>query len=465
MVDQQFAQLLQQKYALTQVADKAATADSTVYYAADQWGNSPVEVELFHTPVGSDRASSISQLAGGLRWLEDPAVVTIRDCGVTDDGKLYVLRNEASGSTLRSIVDSRVNQGSPFTNTEAHNLLAPVASAVDHYNNADHADLLARSINVDYMLVQQGNQNVPVTLLLAGPTPEVTSSPAENRRKFAEVVSQLTAKPVDRDLLDSVDSARGYLDRIAYPQPSQPQQQTAESPKQAKADRPKQHFPDTNPGFAAVDAQQYPQQQYQQHYQQPQQYGYSYPGYGQQPQPQPQPQPQSQQAAPAPKKSTGKTIGLTAAILLALAGIGAGGWWLWDNQGEEWGAKEQEMADTFPAIIAEQNGQRGWMNMKCESLPAENGQEARIRCANSTLGVSIMDYGTEEKRDEQLPDTDAEVIGNDVCSARSYEMEGVNPPAYRIAPEGADARYLFVVNGDKAEEQRMYLNLCEKSRD
>ena len=97
-------------------------------------------------------------------------------------------------------------------------------------------------------------------------------------------------------------------------------------------------------------------------------------------------------------------------------------------------------------------------------MPATNGEEARIRCSDSKLGVSIMDYGSESNRDAQLPEGDAEVIGNNVCSARSYKMEGVTPPAYRIAPEGADAQYLLVVNGGEAESKRMYLNLCEKSR-
>ena len=99
-------------------------------------------------------------------------------------------------------------------------------------------------------------------------------------------------------------------------------------------------------------------------------------------------------------------------------------------------------------------------------MPIHDSEEARIRCSDKELGVSVIDYGTVANRDAQLPEKgDAEVIGNNVCSARSYKMEGVTPPAYRIAPEGADAQYLLVVNGGEAESKRMYLNLCEKSRD
>jgi len=97
-------------------------------------------------------------------------------------------------------------------------------------------------------------------------------------------------------------------------------------------------------------------------------------------------------------------------------------------------------------------------------MAPNSGEDARIRCSDKALGVSVIDYGTEANRDQQLPEGDAEVIGNNVCSARSYKMDGVTPPAYRIAPEGDDAQYLLVVNGGEAESKRMYLNLCEKTR-
>lgn len=183
-----------------------------------------------------------------------------------------------------------------------------------------------------------------------------------------------------------------------------------------------------------------------------------------QPDPGAQPAPASSEAGQGNAEKKGASPWLIGAIVLVLLAIAAGGWWLWKNQGTEWSAPEQEMADTFPQIISEKDGQRGWMGMKCTSLPATNGEDARIRCSDKDLGVSIMDFGTQANRDAQLPEGDAEVIGNNVCSARSYKMEGVTPPAYRIAPEGADSQYLLLVNGGEAESKRMYLNLCEKSR-
>lgn len=175
-----------------------------------------------------------------------------------------------------------------------------------------------------------------------------------------------------------------------------------------------------------------------------------------------EPQPAQSGATAAEKK--GASPWLVGAIVLVLLAIAAGGWWLWSNSGEAWDAKEQEMADTFPQIISEQSGQKGWLGMKCTSMTPNSGEDARIRCSDKKLGVSVIDYGTEANRDQQLPEGDAEVIGNNVCSARSYKMDGVTPPAYRIAPEGDDAQYLLVVNGGEAESKRMYLNLCEKTR-
>lgn len=285
--------------------------------------------------------------------------------------------------------------------------------------------------------------------------------------------------------------------------PAAPSPAPSAAPKRKK---PKQYFPDTDPNAEAVSPAQgaapgwapggYPTTTNIPVYQgpptgaytsqgpgigqgqNPSQYGfqshnpgqphYSYPA--QQTAPAPQqtpveaPQP-AETSTPAAAEKKGASPWLIAAIALVLAGIGVGGWWLWDNRGTEWDAADQEMADTFPQIISEKDGQRGWLGMKCTSMPIHDSEEARIRCSDKELGVSVIDYGTVANRDAQLPEGDAEVIGNNVCSARSYKMEGVTPPAYRIAPEGADAQYLLVVNGGEAESKRMYLNLCEKSRD
>ena len=279
----------------------------------------------------------------------------------------------------------------------------------------------------------------------------------------------------------------------------------------SKRKKPKQYFPDTDPEAEAVRPGQTEQSQstpgaapnwssfptttniplYQgpntgsfpgqygfQSQSQPQ---YGYPGQTQQPQQvqQGQVQPAQQPTQPAepaqPAQDTqsevetktekkGASPWLVGAIVLVLLAIAAGGWWLWSNSGEDWNATEEKMADTFPQIISEKSGQKGWLGMKCKSMTPNSGEDARIRCSDKSLGVSIIDYGTEANRDAQLPEGDAEVIGNNVCSARSYKMEGVTPPAYRIAPEKEDAQYLLVVNGGEAESKRMYLNLCEKTR-
>lgn len=245
-----------------------------------------------------------------------------------------------------------------------------------------------------------------------------------------------------------------------------PADKPAEKPKLVKP-KPKQYFPDTDPSARAVTPEpaQQPQPSYPPQYQYPPQYPY--------PAPYPPQYYQAPAAAPAQaeaqpeekKKKSGASILLILAILAVLAGIGVGGWWLWDNRGEPWEGNDQALADAFPRIISEEAGQRGWYDMKCESKDPETGQKARIRCSNQELGVSVMDYGTQEARDAVLPDTPASTIGNDKCSAKSFKMEGVTPPAYTIAPEGADSRYLIVVNGDDAETKRMHLNMCDKTRE
>lgn len=292
----------------------------------------------------------------------------------------------------------------------------------------------------------------------------------------------MPAKPVPaRDSVRESASETAGTTKIqpkAEPEADEPKTETistsatSSTPDPAK---PKQYFPDTDPNAETVNpapgaypaAGPFPGQgqygyqgQHQGQYPGQAQYQGQYPGQAQ----------YNYSAQPAPagvepaEKKKGASPWLIVVIVLLLLAIAAGGWWLWNNRGTEWNAAEQEMADTFPQIISEKDGQRGWLGMKCTSLPASNGEDARIRCADNDLGVSIMDFGNEANRDSRLPQGDTEIIGNNVCSARSYKMEGVTPPAYMIAPEGADSRYLLLVNGNDAESKRMYLNLCEKNR-
>lgn len=295
------------------------------------------------------------------------------------------------------------------------------------------------------------------------------SEPLEPVDPQTEVVSEV--KP-------PMSPEAAALEALAAPAPdTRDTRDTRDTPERdAKASRrnkPKQYFPETDPNLEAVEAGaagpaghagpvgpggapypqsgQIPGQAPPQGYPYPQGYYPPPPGY----------YPPGYYPAPEPEKKKRVSVPLILAIALVLAGIGAGGWWLWDNHGTAYSPEAQAVAEAFPAILPEQSGQRGFDNMKCREVEAENGQEARIRCSNRTLGLSVIDYGSESVRDSTLPGKDPDIIGNEKCSARSFRMDGVTPPAFKIAPEGEDARYLLVINGDTADERKMYLNFCD----
>lgn len=419
MIDSQFAQLLNDKYALSQVTEKAATPISTVYAAANTWGNQTAEVELFGEALGEDASKSIAHIAGSLEWLEDPAVARIRDCGVTPAGQLYVVRDEVGGNPLRSLIDGRVTWGTPFTYAEAERLLAPVARAVDRFNASGHPNFLARSIDPEYLLVQPGSPAVPVVLAMAGPTAGATGlvSEATNRRRFADVVSQLTAQPVDEELLEATGSAAGYLDALANPPAPAPE-------------RPQQQFPDTDPGMEAV-TEQYAPADYAPVYQEPK-----------------------------PKRRAWPWV-LAAALLLG--GAGAGGYWWYSQNGatDPWTGGDAEIAQAFPQLVSQEDGGKGFHGMTCRSQSAEGGAEAKIRCSNPDAGVSIFKYGSAEQRDASIAaDGERERFGNDTCQFTSAELKGQDLPAYFLAPEGDLATYSFLVNGKDAQQLRLQLPIC-----
>lgn len=455
MLDTQLAQILHEKYALSQVTEKAETGISTLYAASNTWGSSTAEVELFNEPVSEDAARTIGQVAGSLQWLEDPAVVRIRDCGVTQDGRLYVVRDEAHGSALRSLIDGRVKWGTPFTYQEAERLLGPVAKAIDRFNASGHPNFLARSIDPDHLLVQQGAPVVPVVLTLAGPTAGAAGlvSESKNRRQFSEVVSQLTSKPVDEELLAATDSAADYLAslaNLANPQPApqpEPQYWQPESepeyaePEYAKAElaapRPQQQFPDTDPGAMQAVPAAGPTAQY------------GFEDFG-------------QPVYEAPKKKRKAWPWVLAAVLL-LAASGGGGYWWYTQEGstKAWAGADAEIARQFPQLISEKDGGKGFEGMTCHSQVAEGDATGKIRCSNADAGVSVFKYDSAEKRDASMnADGKSERFGNDSCKFTSTELTGQDLPAYYLAPEGDLSNYNLLVNGKTAEQLRLQLPIC-----
>ena len=99
--------------------------------------------------------------------------------------------------------------------------------------------------------------------------------------------------------------------------------------------------------------------------------------------------------------------------------------------------------------------------MTCRAGDPAGEEEAKIRCASPDAGVSILKFAAPEARDAAAPaGGERQRYGNGACEITSYALEGQDPPAYAVLPDGEHAAYLIVVNGEDAEQLRLRLPVC-----
>lgn len=533
MVDSALADLLRDKYAFANVEELTSTENSTVFSAANTWGTNRAEVEVFNRLVLGEEADAVEHYSQALPWMATPAVVTLRDFGLVDDTKLFVVRDVAEGTSLSELVESRMAWGSPFETSEVETLLVPIADALDIYEGAGKAEWLARSVTMDQILVQGGSADSPTKLAFVGPQPggsDVTAQ--DNKEALARIIGELLGAPINRGLLADTSSAREYLSCALHPdmKPASQQQQkvvanelpedpveaadeapapddpaveesaepitwsspqidvsevgdsTADIPRyqapesdtertgtigtvdaqrggtdtprssstaksgstggstkvSASSDRPKQFYPETDPGMPAVSS--YPNQQ---------------PAYV----------PAAAQAPAQPKKkAVWPWVLLTLVVIFGLAG-GAGYYWYTNyGPGAAWEGSDAALADKFPAVISShENGSGPWQQTRCESKTAETSgsEKAKITCANSRVGVSIVDYGSTEARDDSLPDAEPKALEDGDCKVDAYDMNR-GGKAYKLAPKDSDkSQYVFIVFGPQAADLYDTVGICK----
>lgn len=150
-------------------------------------------------------------------------------------------------------------------------------------------------------------------------------------------------------------------------------------------------------------------------------------------------------------------IGVVALLLIA----GLLTWWLTQRETtEEWTGQDAELAEAFPKLISDADGGTGFMGMTCRSQPTGGDESAKIRCAGPDNGVSVFQFDSVEDRDAAMPGGKTERYGNDSCTIETVELEGQNPAAYFIAPQGDLGKYSFLVNGKDAKDLRLQLPIC-----
>lgn len=395
-----------------QVEQTGSTETSTLYTATDDTGHG-VEVEVFGTPVDSAVGEEVSTLNSRLALAAHPGAFQPRSVGTTEDGKLFVLREAPTGTPLSDLI---AEKGATFTAQEVRDLLAPVAEAIDDYDLKGLSGFVARSITPERLLVQPQWSSTPVKLTLVGPSTDPAGSDEEaaraNVEKFANVVALMTGEQPR----DGARTCAGVLETAPA------EQVDIERPDDSVAPRPQ-------------DGYRKP----------PEPYAYGADG--------------SYARPEEPKKSTPWPwiIAILALLLIALGAL-----WYWStHRGEEWTGAEAQIAEAYPKVVSERAGLKGWKDLTCESGSADADQVGKIRCANESLGVSVAQYATQADRDDAVPDpSEAVVLGSGECTIYSYELPDATPPAFVMTPQDKP-EYLFIVNGDDAENQRLDLPVCE----
>ena len=395
-----------------QVEQTGSTETSTLYTATDDTGHG-VEVEVFGTPVDSAVGEEVNTLNSRLALAAHPGAFQPRSVGTTEDGKLFVLREAPTGTPLSDLI---AEKGATFTAQEVRDLLAPVAEAIDDYDLKGLSGFVARSITPERLLVQPQWSSTPVKLTLVGPSTDPAGSDEEaaraNVEKFANVVALMTGEQPR----DGARTCAGVLETAPA------EQVDIERPDDSVAPRPQ-------------DGYRKP----------PEPYAYGADG--------------SYARPEEPKKSTPWPwiIAILALLLIALGAL-----WYWStHRGEEWTGAEAQIAEAYPKVVSERAGLKGWKDLTCESGSTDADQVGKIRCANESLGVSVAQYATQSDRDDAVPDpSEAVVLGSGECTIYSYELPDATPPAFVMTPQDKP-EYLFIVNGDDAENQRLDLPVCE----
>ena len=150
---------------------------------------------------------------------------------------------------------------------------------------------------------------------------------------------------------------------------------------------------------------------------------------------------------------------ILAALVAVLAAVAAAWWWS-NDRAHRWEGAEAEIREAYPELVSAREGGRGWKGLPCVSADPEPGQVAKIRCADGDTGVSVAKYTSAAERDKGLPGRDdAVALGSGACMINSFQVPGVSPPAFVMAPVDK-VEYRVLINGADAEAQRLELPLC-----
>ncbi|MDO5669820.1 MAG: hypothetical protein Q4G50_07435 [Corynebacterium sp.] len=194
----------------------------------------PVTVQVFHSPLDDADAAAFRRDIQGMAWITDPPFSLFRTGGITDDGRAFVVRDQAPAPLLSSLSSL----------DDARQPLTILAGVIDSLASAPAGRFLGHGLRADAIAA-------PAYLLASGPVPPglPRTDPVE---AFRDIVTQLSGQDAP-----AADTARGVLDGLRAPEPTpeptpepSPVQETREfrpGEQQAPAQPPQQYFPPQQP--------------------------------------------------------------------------------------------------------------------------------------------------------------------------------------------------------------------------
>ncbi|WP_394281441.1 serine/threonine-protein kinase [Corynebacterium sp.] len=157
------------------------------------------------------------------------------------------------------------------------------------------------------------------------------------------------------------------------------------------------------------------------------------------------------------RSSTSKKVLATLGVIVL--GVGVGAALLWPST-SPWEPSERVIAAALPALVSDEEGGSGWREATCESARPDEGQLAKIVCRNGAEAFTVVDYGTQESRDEKIPAEGAQRFSSAGCSMRSAEISGTQVPTFTVLPDDETGRFAVSLASDLAESIRLSMPVC-----
>lgn len=497
-----FASILTERYHFTDISEIGRGGMGVVYRAFDPTLERYVAVKQLSTELLDEQSGLIRFRAEmvTLGRINHSAVVKIHFADVTDQGDPYFVMDYIQGDNLAMLIRKRREWGSRFTVAETVELLRPIAAALDFLHMKMDPPIVHRDIKPANVLVPDSKATESRSLLtdfgisLAAEETRLTSLSMMigTERYFApELMPGGKNGPGSvTHNLPTASSDNYALTLIAFEMLTLQSLQDTMSPNEwIKPNRP---FPNISalglnqedlgdiqaideifkkamhpaPAYRFISATAFIQ-------------ALAQTGNRASLQSPPQP-PQgtvSSQTTRIPDFSPTESddssesefskplIAVLGAVAVGLtATLGAIGFYI--VQSSPWGEKESVIASAFPQIVPTNQDSTGWADLTCSTGTAAGDEQGRIICSSQDLSITLVDFGTEDKRDEAFIGDYSKLWSVGSCEVESTTLDfsdagdGESTPRIGVAPLNEKQQFGVILEGPVAADRFTSIPFC-----